>query len=123
MLAEVAKIRAAGEKVVVFSDAKDPLEVLHEALRRSRGDGATAAIYGNCNTSHNDRMVALNRFRTSALCHVLLLSVGACASGLTLTHANHCILLELQVRTSTHRIPRPIPPDPSRSLPIPLRTT
>ena len=27
---------------------------------------------------------------------MLLLSVGACASGLTLTHANHCILLDLQ---------------------------
>jgi SNF2 family DNA or RNA helicase len=41
-------------------------------------------------------MAALHKFKTEARCHLLLLSVGACASGLTLTHANHCILLDLQ---------------------------
>jgi hypothetical protein len=48
-LAEVARVRKASgdvEKVVVFSDSKEVLEVLHEAARRTRGDGAVASILG-----------------------------------------------------------------------------
>ena len=80
--------------MVVFSDSPAALEVLHEAVRCVRGHDAVAAICGN--TNFDERMASLERFKTSAACHVLLLSVGACASGLTLTHANHCILFELQ---------------------------
>eukprot|EP00966_Prymnesium_polylepis_P208756 4836430-Prymnesium_polylepis.1 len=42
----MGRVRAAGEKVVVFSDLKDGLEVLHEATRREHGDAAVAVIYG-----------------------------------------------------------------------------
>lgn len=82
------------EKVVIFSDSQAVLEVLHEAIVRERGDGTVAMILG-C-TSFAERMDALAAFKERPACHVLLLSVGACASGLTLTHANHCFLLELQ---------------------------
>ena len=59
------------------------LEVLHEALRRSRGDGSVARVLGD--TGFDQRMAALAKFKQSAGCYVLLLAVGACASGLTLT--------------------------------------
>jgi hypothetical protein len=97
VLAEVRRIREASgemEKAVVFSDSKEVLEVLHEAARRERGDGAVAMILST--TSFDERMQALSKFKTGAGCYLLLLAVGACASGLTLTHANHCILLDLQ---------------------------
>ena len=85
---------AASDKVVVFSDSKDVLEVMHEAARRARGDAACALITGA--TGFEERMKALAKFKESAACYMLLLAVGACASGLTLTAANHCILLDLQ---------------------------
>ena len=103
-LAEIDRIRASSgsgsrtgataEKIVVFSDGKETLEVLFEACRRARGDGSVAMILGS--TAFDARMRALDKFKQQSGCHVLLLAVGACASGLTLTHANHCILLELQ---------------------------
>lgn len=67
---------------------------MHEATLRERGEGTVAMILGT--TSFAERMEALAAFKERRACHVLLLSVGACASGLTLTHANHCFLLELQ---------------------------
>lgn len=115
VLAEIARIRSGGkgngngkapvhkrggggaasdEKVVVFSDSMRVLEVLHEAVRRTRGDGSVVSILGT--TAFNERMEALSTFKERAACHVLLLSVGACASGLTLTVANHCLLVDLQ---------------------------
>jgi hypothetical protein len=91
---KAARKEQCHEKVVVFSDSKEVLEVLHEATARERGEDAVAMILGT--TGFAERMAALAAFKERAACHVLLLSVGACASGLTLTHANHCFLLELQ---------------------------
>ena len=93
-LAEVERVRAAGEKLIVFSDCKPVLEVLRDALRRKRGDGAVGLILGE--TNFDERMEVLKRFNDSPACCALLLSVQACASGLTLTAANHCLLLDLQ---------------------------
>jgi DNA repair protein RAD5 len=93
-LAEVARVRAEGEKLIVFSDCKSVLEVLRDALRRARGDGAVGLILGE--TNFEARMETLRRFNESPACCALLLSVQACASGLTLTAANHCLLLDLQ---------------------------
>ena len=93
-LAEVERVRAAGEKLIVFSDCKPALEVLRDALRRTRGDGAVGLILGE--TNFEERMETLRRFNESPACCALLLSVQACASGLTLTAANHCLLLDLQ---------------------------
>ena len=93
-LAEVERVRAQGEKLVVFSDCRPVLEVLRDALRRTRGDGAVGLILGE--TNFEERMGTLARFNESPACCALLLSVQACASGLTLTAANHCLLLDLQ---------------------------
>ena len=93
-LAEVERVRAAGEKLIVFSDCKPVLEVLRDALRRTRGDGAVGLILGD--TNFEERMETLRRFNENPACCALLLSVQACASGLTLTAANHCLLLDLQ---------------------------
>ena len=93
-LAEVERVRAQGEKLVVFSDCRPVLEVLRDALRRTRGDGAVGLILGE--TNFEERMGTLTRFTESPACCALLLSVQACASGLTLTAANHCLLLDLQ---------------------------
>ena len=93
-LKEIERVHAAGEKIVVFSDCKPVLEVLHDAIRRKLGDGSVAFIFGD--TGFENRMQALRRFHENAGCYTLLLSVGACASGLTLTVANHCLLLDLQ---------------------------
>lgn len=68
--------------------------MLYEATRRARGDGAVRLVAGN--TGFAERMEALRIFNERPACHVLLLAVGACASGLTLTVANHCLLLDLQ---------------------------
>lgn len=93
-LEEIERVHAAGEKIVVFSDCKPVLEVMHEAIRRKLGDGSVAFIFGD--TAFDNRMQALRRFNENVGCYTLLLSVGACASGLTLTAANHCLLLDLQ---------------------------
>jgi hypothetical protein len=101
VLGELERLRAAhaadgaaSGKAVVFSDSPDAMDVLHEALRRSWGDGAIARIEGT--SSHEQRTVALSKFRDAPACFVLLLSVRACASGLTLNVASHVLLVELQ---------------------------
>ena len=47
-------------------------------------------------STHEERTDALKKFGDELGCFVLLLPVRACASGLTLTVADHCLLIELQ---------------------------
>ena len=86
LLAPPMLARAEGEKLIVFSDCKSVLEVLRDALRRARGDGAVGLILGE--TNFEARMETLRRFNESPACCALLLSVQACASGLTLTNVS-----------------------------------
>jgi len=81
-------------KCVIFSAAAATLSLLHEALKSKYGGAALAQVVGTCSAA--ERAAALKRFRTSSECFVLLLSVGSCAAGLTLTAADHCFLVDLQ---------------------------
>mmetsp|Transcript_14048 Transcript_14048/g.45326 ORF Transcript_14048/g.45326 Transcript_14048/m.45326 type:complete len:515 (-) Transcript_14048:100-1644(-) len=81
-------------KAVIFSSSEAVLDVLSAQCRQEFGDGALSRIVGS--STHEERTEALDRFGTQAACFLLLLPVRACASGLTLTVADHCFLIELQ---------------------------
>lgn len=69
-------------------------QVLREALRGARGDGAVGIVLGD--TSNEEKAATFQRFAESERCHALLCSARSNAEGLTLTAANHCLLLDLQ---------------------------
>lgn len=101
---------SSAEKVVVFCGSASgrsqltglplpsPLDVLADALTHEVGEGSWARIEGDY--THDQRAESLARFESSPACFVLLLPVRACSSGLTLTVANHVLLVDLQ---SDHR--------------------
>ena len=89
---------ARGKSQVSGAPLPSPLCVLAEALTREMGAHAWARIEGD--DTHDARSEALRRFQHEKECFALLLPVKACSSGLTLTAANHVILIDLQ---SDHR--------------------
>jgi len=86
--------KKGGSKAVIFSASASALSLLHDELCRRHGAASTALVNGTCSSA--TRSLELLRFSSEHACFVLLLSVGACAAGLTLTAADHCFLLELQ---------------------------
>ena len=91
--AELRRLRAGGHKAVVFSSSQQALEVLYEGMEHEK-NGCVAMIAGT--SSHAARTDALRRFRDEKEVAALLLPVRACAAGLTLTTADHVLLIDLQ---------------------------
>lgn len=90
MSAAVDLIRSipAEDKILVFSNWVGPLKVLqrrldHEMIKSRIGTGETKDLHDE-----------IKLFSSDPECRVLLLSMGVGSVGLTITSANHCIMLE-----------------------------
>jgi SNF2 family DNA or RNA helicase len=86
--------KQGGSKAVVFSESVRALSVLRDFVASAHGEEAVALIDGAM--VQERRADEIKRFTTDPACYVLFLTVGACAAGLTLTAADHCLLLEPQ---------------------------
>ena len=83
-----------GSKVVIFSAWQSALSLLYVELLRLHDRDAVASVGGS--DSNAELNLEIERFRSDPRCFILLLSVSKCATGLTLTCADHCFLVELQ---------------------------
>jgi len=88
-----------GSKVVIFSAYHRTLTLLKDALAGNHTDDAIAFVGGSDTAKTMTEEIA--RFRTNSKCVVLLLAVRMCATGLTLTTADHCFLVEPQEDEAT----------------------
>ena len=103
-----------GEKLIVFSERLDTLNLIEELLKKEaliRNDPKNITTY-KCSkksftrdvdylridgvTSAKDRQALINKFndRTDTNCRLFLLSKEACAHGINLVGANRCIIFE-----------------------------
>ena len=89
---------AGGSKAVVFSAFLGTLQLLQDLLSDEYGAGAVVSANGSLSQAERAEQIAT--FHAEAGCFVLLLTVGACASGLNLTVADHCFLVEPQTNAS-----------------------
>lgn len=87
----VSDIRAANEKVVVFSYVLDPLRRLQGRLAEPELAVRFATITGE--QPLQERNKAIDTFRSDAGCVVLLASTRVASEGLTLTEANNVIFV------------------------------
>jgi len=88
------KATEGGSKVVIFSAWHSTLCLLFDALKLRYDSDSIALVSGaDSNAELNHR---IDKFRSDPRCFVLLLEVRKCATGLTLTCADHCFLVELQ---------------------------
>ena len=88
-----------GSKVVIFSAWQDSLSLLYDELERRYDANAIASVGGSNSNVELNREI--DKFRSDPRCFVLLLSVMKCATGLSLTFADHCFLVELQQHEGT----------------------
>jgi hypothetical protein len=87
--------RPGGSKAVVFSESVRALSLLHDAVSDGHGGRGSVALIDGA-MAQERRADEIRRFTTDPACYALFLTVGACAAGLTLTAADHCLLLEPQ---------------------------
>lgn len=78
------------DKVLIFSEWVSPLKVLQRRLQLEYPDEIPLIYCGDTNKPE----LMLHRFRTEKRCRVMLMTVGKGGRGLTLTEANHVIVLE-----------------------------
>ena len=108
VLETLAHIKTKGEKTVIFSSFVSYLNILEKAIEAegyvcARIDGSTSQL---------KRAREIKRFQTGFNVDVILCSVKACGTGLTLTAANHIFLtdlwwapsIDLQAIDRVHRI-------------------
>ena len=88
-----------GSKVVIFSAYHRTLTLLKDALAEKLTEDAIALVGGS--DTAKVMTEEISRFRTNPKCVVLLLAVRMCATGLTLTTADHCFLMEPQEDEAT----------------------
>lgn len=79
---------ANDEKVIVFSNWTEMTNPARELLKEYN----PAVITGQ--TRDNDRMAQVNKFQTDGSCKVIIGTIGAMGTGLTLTAANTVIFLD-----------------------------
>lgn len=85
----VSDILDQGEQVIVFSDHVAPLIVITEKLRKKYGTGL---ITGRASMS--DRDESIERFKQGKV-QVLLATIGAASTGLTLTNCNKMVFNDI----------------------------
>ena len=108
LLEEVAKVRRANGKCLVFSQSWELLEIAELLIRQEHSDEACL----NLKEDVRGDVDLESDFRLHERRFVLLLTAGAFAMGLTLTMADTCIIVEPQLDVATeiqieHRIWRP----------------
>lgn len=86
----VSKIRSNKEKVIIFTQFTHTIELLKEELG---GESKCLLIDGTVNK--HSRTMIVNEFQNNRQYDVILISLKAGATGLTLTAANHVIMYDL----------------------------
>ena len=88
MVELIEEISASGQKAIVFSNWESMTEVAREKLKSYN----PAYITGN--TKADDRMNEVTRFQNDKNCKVIIGTIGAMGTGLTLTAAQNVIFLD-----------------------------
>jgi SNF2 family DNA or RNA helicase len=88
LVADIDEVAESGRKAIVFSQWVEPLEVIARAL----GDAGPLLFHGRI--PPRDRQAILDRFRSDADKHVLLMSYGTGSVGLNLQFANYVFLFD-----------------------------
>lgn len=88
MVELIEEISASGQKAIVFSNWESMAEVAKEKLK------AYNPAYITGNTKADDRMNEVTRFQNDKNCKVIIGTIGAMGTGLTLTAAQNVIFLD-----------------------------
>lgn len=88
MIELVQEIVASGQKAIIFSNWESMTEVAREKLKSYN----PAYITGN--TKADERMKEVDRFQNNDKCKVIIGTIGAMGTGLTLTAAQNVIFLD-----------------------------
>lgn len=88
MIELIEEISASGQKAIVFSNWESMTEVAREKLKSYN----PAYITGN--TKADERMKEVDRFQNNDKCKVIIGTIGAMGTGLTLTAAQNVIFLD-----------------------------
>ena len=88
MIELIEEISASGQKAIVFSNWESITEVAREKLKEYKPAYITGA------TKADERMKEVDRFQNDAKCKVIIGTIGAMGTGLTLTAAQNVIFLD-----------------------------
>ena len=88
MIELVEEIVASGQKAIIFSNWESITEVARQKLKSYNPAYITGA------TKADERMKEVNRFQTDDKCKVIIGTIGAMGTGLTLTAAQNVIFLD-----------------------------
>lgn len=88
MIELVQEIVASGQKAIIFSNWESMAEVAKEKLKAYNPAYITGA------TKADERMKEVDRFQTDDKCRVIIGTIGAMGTGLTLTAAQNVIFLD-----------------------------
>mgnify|MGYP001093876512 FL=1 len=88
MIELIEEISASGQKAIVFSNWESMTEVAREKLKAYNPAYITGA------TKADDRMNEVTRFQNDKNCKVIIGTIGAMGTGLTLTAAQNVIFLD-----------------------------
>jgi SNF2 family DNA or RNA helicase len=88
LLADMEEVAANGRKAIVFSQWVEPLEILARAL----AEFGPLEFHGK--VPSGQRPAIIDRFRTDATRHVMLMSYGTGSVGLNLQFASHVFLFD-----------------------------
>lgn len=88
MIELVQEIVASGQKAIIFSNWESMTEVAREKLKSYHSAYITGA------TKADERMKEVERFQTDSNCKVIIGTIGAMGTGLTLTAAQNVIFLD-----------------------------
>ncbi len=88
MIELVQEIVASGQKAIIFSNWESMTEVAREKLKSYHPAYITGA------TKADERMKEVERFQTDDKCKVIIGTIGAMGTGLTLTAAQNVIFLD-----------------------------
>lgn len=88
MVELVSEIVASGQKAIIFSNWESMTEVAKEKLKAYNPAYITGA------TKADERMIEVNRFQNDDKCKVIIGTIGAMGTGLTLTTAQNVIFLD-----------------------------
>lgn len=88
MVELIEEISASGQKAIVFSNWESMTEVAKEKLKSYNPAYITGA------TKADERMKEVDRFQTDDKCRVIIGTIGAMGTGLTLTAAQNVIFLD-----------------------------
>lgn len=88
MIELISEIVASGQKAIIFSNWESMTEVAREKLKEYNPAYITGA------TKADERMKEVERFQTDNKCKVIIGTIGAMGTGLTLTAAQNVIFLD-----------------------------